>query len=173
MTSRSKSALAFHPVSKFLNGPRISHTCRAKAFASSQSNFGLRPGFRPLRFGVFLSSRAFRLQAIELGGVIPLDSSHRAKASDQLRLCIRDRAQHPVHHRCRQPASQAHRRASGLPVQGSCPHASPRLRLCTGERRPRHAGNSRLARSSRHPAHGSLYRIEPRAIQRFLAHLIC
>jgi hypothetical protein len=34
------------------------------------------------------------------------------------------------------------------------------------------AGNSGLARASRHPAHRSLHRIEPGAIQRFLALLM-
>jgi hypothetical protein len=37
-------------------------------------------------------------------------------------------------------------------------HAAARLRLRAGERRPRHAGNPRLAGSSVNPAYGALHR---------------
>jgi integrase len=49
--------------------------------------------------------------------------------------------------------------------------APPRLRLRPGERRPRHAGYSGLARPSVHSAYRTLHRAGADAVQRFLARL--
>ena len=56
-----------------------------------------------------------------------------------------------------------------LPVQSSHPYATARLRLCAGERGPRHAADPGLARPSSNPAYRALYGVKPDAIQRSVA----
>src|SRR5262249_11908190 len=48
-------------------------------------------------------------------------------------------------------------------------HAAPRLRLRPGERRPRYAGATGLARPQEHPAHGALHRVVAASVQGLLA----
>jgi hypothetical protein len=57
-------------------------------------------------------------------------------------------------------------RASLLPA-----HAAPRLRLCLGQCRPRHAGAAGLARPQEHSAHGALYRVGARSFRGLLEDL--
>ena len=53
----------------------------------------------------------------------------------------------------------------------SMPHAPPCLRLCLGQRRPRHARTPRLAGPPQHPAHGQVHRAAPDTVQGLLAPL--
>src|SRR6266581_2263473 len=48
-------------------------------------------------------------------------------------------------------------------------HAAPWLRLRPGERRPRHAGATGLARAQEHPAHRALHRVGTASVQGLLA----
>src|SRR6516165_3087385 len=48
------------------------------------------------------------------------------------------------------------------------PHASPRLWVQAGQRRPRHAGLAALPRAQEHSAHGQVHRNGARQVQRFL-----
>src|SRR5262249_55193990 len=51
-------------------------------------------------------------------------------------------------------------------------HAAPRLRLRPGERRPRHAGATGLARTQEHPAHGAPHRAVAASVQGLLAIIV-
>src|SRR5262249_23636725 len=48
-------------------------------------------------------------------------------------------------------------------------HAATWLRLCPGERGPRHTGATGLARAQEHPAHGALHRAVAASVQGLLA----
>src|SRR6476620_9909922 len=48
-------------------------------------------------------------------------------------------------------------------------HAPARLRLCPSEQGPRHASLAGISRPPKLPAHRALYRVEPIAVQGFLA----
>ena len=82
---------------------------------------------------------------------------------------VRHRARRAIHHGRRQPPHQAHRRTRGFGISSPLPHAPPCLRLCLGQRRPRHARTPRLAGPPQHPAHGQVYRAVADTVQGLLA----
>src|SRR5262249_61485594 len=66
-------------------------------------------------------------------------------------------------------AIRALRRACWYGLPDLSAHAAPRLRLCPGQCRPRHAGAAGLARAQEHSAHRALYRAGAESVQGLLA----
>src|SRR5947207_10628409 len=54
-------------------------------------------------------------------------------------------------------------------IPGTSAHAATWLRLCLGQRGPRHTGATGLARAKKHPAHRALHRVGTASVQGLLA----
>ena len=71
--------------------------------------------------------------------------------------------------RLREYAIRSDRDSRQNAVSDPSAHAAARLRLCPGQRRPRHAFPASLAGAQEYPAHGALYGVGTGSVQGFLA----